>query len=149
MVGGHSAKASHFGEVAYAGGSFSEAGDAQGSFYVLRGTTYNNTPTELYLDGGSQRLMVSDRTMTFDILLAARTAVPWSAGWTAQGVIEGWGAGAVGFVGAPVVTPLGDDIGGLAFNVLAENGALVLKVTGPSDTTVRWVATVRTSEVGW
>jgi len=117
---------------------------------VLRGTTYNDTPTELFLDGGAQRLIVGHRTLTFDIMLAARTSVPYSAGWTAQGVIEGWGATAVGFVfGTPVITKLGDDIGGLAFTVTAESGALVLKVTGPSSKTVRWVATVRTSEVGW
>jgi hypothetical protein len=150
VFGGHSAEASHFGEVAHASGSFGEAGDAQGSFYVLRGTTYNDTPTELFLDGGSQRLIVDGRTMTFDILVVARTDIPWSAGFTAQGVIEGWGAGLVGFVvGTPVITMLGDDIGGTAFNVYAENSALVLKVTGPSDKTVRWVATVRTAEVGW
>jgi hypothetical protein len=150
VVGGHSAKASHFGEVAYAGGSFSEAGDAQGSFYVLRRTTYDTTPAELFLDGAAQRLTVGHRTMTFDILVAARTAtaIPYSAGWTAQGVIEGWGAGSVAFVGAPIITPLGDGIGGLTFNVVAENNALVLRVTGGSDTPIRWVATMRTSEVG-
>lgn len=150
VVGGHSAQASSFGQVAHASGSFGDAGDAQGSFYVLRGTTYNSTPTELFLDGFSQRLIISDRTMTFDILVAARTSFPYSAGYTARGVIEGWGGGLVGFVfGTPTITNLGDDIGGTSFSVLAEQGALVLRVTGPSDKAVRWVATVRTAEVGW
>jgi hypothetical protein len=136
--------------VAHASGSFGGAGDAQGSFYVLRGTTDDDTETELFLDGGSQRITMGERTMTFDILVVARTPFPWSAGYTAQGVIEGWSGGNVGFVfGTPTIVQLGDDIGGTAFNVYAENNALVLKVTGAVDKDVRWVATVRTAEVAW
>jgi hypothetical protein len=155
VPGGAMAEASHYGQVAHASGGFSTIGDAQESFYVLRGTTSpGSAAAELFLDGSSQRLAVVERTMTFDILVSARTSVPWSAGYTARGVIEGWGGSSVGFVGTPITTTLGDDITAIyseytSFNVYAESGSLVIKVTGPTATTTRWVATVRTSEVGY
>jgi hypothetical protein len=150
VPGGAAAEAALYGQMAHASGAFSAIGDAQGSFYVLRGETTPGSPTaELFLDGSSQRLIVDNRTMTFDILVVARTAFPWSAGYTAQGVIEGWGGGAVGLLGSPVIAQLGDQIGGTSFAVSAEYGSLVLTASGPPDTTVRWVATVRTAEVGW
>jgi hypothetical protein len=117
---------------------------------VLRGETTPGSPTtELFLDGSSQRLIVDNRTMAFDILVVARTAFPWSAGYAAQGIIEGWGGGAVGLLGSPVTTQLGDQIGGTSFAVSADYGSLVLIASGPPDRTIRWVATVRTAEVSW
>jgi hypothetical protein len=151
VFGGHSAEASHFGEVAHASGSFSEAGDAQGSFYVLRGTTYDDTPAELFLAGGSQRLTVADdRVVTFDILVVARDEFGNPAGYSVQGVIENW-VGNTAFVGIPMVTTLGEFIPAWDVTVVADdaNDALVIEVTGAAAETTRWVATVRTAEVSW
>jgi hypothetical protein len=151
VVGGHSAEASHFGEVAHASGSFGEAGDAQGSFYVLRGTTYNDTPTELFLDGGSQRLTVgNNRVVTFDILVVARSELGFSAGYAVQGVIENY-FGSTALVGTPIVTVLGEWVNNWDVAAVADdpNDALVIEVTGSDVEATRWVATVRAAEVSW
>ena len=150
VPGGNGAQASLCGQMAYASGYFGDAGDAQASLYVLRNYTGDATPTELYLDGSSQRLTVaSGRTMTFDILVVARSSQDDSAGYRIVGVIENDG-GTTSFIGIPTVTELGEDVD---WTVVVEaddaNDALVIKVTGYIYT-VRWVATVRTAEVvGW
>ena len=150
VPGGKYAVASHYGEMAHASGSFSERGDAQASFYVLRNTTSDGTPAELYLDGDDDWLTIAgDRTLAFDILVAAASDGGLSAGYTIQGVIENVG-GNTGFVGTPTVTELGEDHD-WAVAVGADNisNGLVIWVTGEAATDIRWVATVRTAEVAW
>ena len=151
VPGGYSADASHFGEMAHASGGFLMPGDAQGSFYVLRGTTYDDIPAELFLDGVSERLtLATDRVVTFDILVVARSTSGDSAGYNVQGVVENWG-GATAFVGVPVVTTLGEIDAAWDVAVVADdaNDALVILVTGAAAEETRWVATVRTAEVSW
>jgi hypothetical protein len=150
VPGGHSAKASHYGEMAYASGNFTNKGDAQASLYVLRHYTDDENPKELYLDyhSESERVTVAgDRTLTFDIMVVARSDDGDSAGYRAEGVIENYG-GTTSFVGTPIVDELGEDAD---WTVTVEaddtNDALVIKVTGASSTYIHWVATVRTAEV--
>ena len=54
-------------------------------------------------------------------------------------------------MGAPMVDILGEDV--TAWDATVEvdntNGALVIKVKGAASATTRWVASVRTVEVGW
>ena len=155
VPGGSRASASHYGEMAYASGYFAAQGDAQTSVYVLRGTTTNTaSPTELFLDGAgaSQRVTIANnRTVAFDILVVGRSSSGGeSAGYQIRGVIEQLGASVL-FAGSPTVTDLGEDIPGWGVSVEA-NGvqqALVIKATGDAARTIRWVATVRTSEVNW
>lgn len=151
VPGGSGAAASRYGQMAYANGIFADLGDAQTSLYVLRNTTTDATPKDLFLDGLSQRLTIAtDRTLTFDILVVARSSGGASAGYHIQGVIENTG-GTTDFVGpAPVATVLAEDIPAWGVVVVADNAndALVIRVTG-SATTVRWVATIRTAEVAW
>jgi hypothetical protein len=149
VPGGTQANASHYGEMAYATGAFSALGDAQTSLYVLRRTTPDDTPAEMFLDGASQRLTVAtDRVVTFDILVVARDAQGNSAGYSAQGVIENWG-GATAFVGTPTVTTLGEIVA--SWDVTLDdddaNDALVIQVEGSAIWDTRWVAVVRTVEV--
>jgi len=151
IPGGNSGKATLYGQMAYASGCFSSYGDAQTSTYVLRRTTSDANPTPLYLDGSSERLTVgNNRTMTFDILVVGRSLGGDSAGYHVRGVIENSG-GTTSFVGTPTVTTLGED--SASWNVAVEaddtNDALVIRVTGEAGKTIRWVATVRTVEVGY
>jgi hypothetical protein len=151
VPGGMGADASHYGEMAYASGWFGSAGDAQTSLYVLRNETGDATPTELFLDGSAERLTVANgRVMTFDILVvAAHRYSGSSAGYQITGVIRNNG-GATSFVGTPIKTVLGENVSGWDVVAIADdaNDALVIQVTGSSATSIRWVATVRTVEVG-
>jgi hypothetical protein len=150
VPGGYQAQASLYGQMAYASGQFAAVGDAQASLYALRNATSDATETELYLDGSSRRLTVaSGRTMTFDILVVARSDGGASAGYRVEGVIENVG-GITSFIGIPTVTELGEDDD---WTVAVEDDdtydALVIKVTGADSTNIRWVATVRTAEVAY
>ena len=150
VPGGRDASASHWGEMAYASGSFASAGDAQTSVYVLRNTTTNATPTELFLDGSHVRLtIVPTATLVFDILVVARSAGDNSAGYIMRGIIEN-DDGVTSFIGVPSVIAMGEDRPAWEVAVTADNtnDALVITVTGEADFTIRWVATVRTVEVG-
>jgi hypothetical protein len=151
IPGGRNALAAIYGQMAYASGEFSAGGDAQTSVYVLRNVTTNTTPTPLYLDGSTERLTVAaGRTLAFEIMLVARSSAAASAGYRIQGVIENH-AGSTGFVGAPTVTTLGEDVAAWNISVQADDAtdALVIQVIGAADTMIRWVATVRASEVAW
>lgn len=151
IPGGYAARATHYGQMAYASGYFSSFGDAQTSTYVLRGTTSGATSTQLYLDGNGQQItLANDRTMSFDILIAARSSEGESAGYHVRGVIKNYG-GTTSLVGTPSVMPLGEDDSSWDVNVDADdtNDALVISVTGQVGKTIRWVATVRTAEVAF
>ena len=151
VPGGERATATHYGEMAFASGRFSADGDAQTSVYTLRRVTSNATPTELFLDNLSQRItLASDRAVSFDILVTANTAAGQVAGYQIRGVIKNIG-GTTTFVGAPVVTILGED--NAAWNVFVDddntNDALVIRVAGAAATTIRWLAAVRTAELSF
>jgi hypothetical protein len=155
VPGGTNALASLFGQMAYASGRFAADGDAQTSMFVLRNTTANATQTELFLNGSSARLtLATGRTMTFDILFAAREtaggSVGAAAGFQVRGVISNVG-GTTALVGSPTTTALGADAAAATWTVAAQadntNKALAIKVTGAASTTIRWVASVRTTEV--
>ncbi len=151
VPGGYGAKATRYGQFAYASGYFSNPGDAQTSLYVLRTTTTDATETEMFLDGYSQRITVEDgQAILFDILVLGRgwvnsTSEPRMAGYRFTGVITNI-AGVTYFVGSPVKVVLGEDDTAFDANVYAGGGALMIKVKGNTGTTVTWVASVRTVE---
>lgn len=154
VPGGVYASATHFGEMAYAGGGFAIAGDAQTSVYVLRREYAMAAGTwhDLFLDGNSasQQLTIAPgRTVTFDILVTGSTAAGESAGYRIQGLIENVG-GSTALVGAPTVTVLGEDDAAWNVQVLASDAldALLLQAQGNGET-IRWVARVNTAEVNW
>ena len=88
--------------------------------------------------------------MVFEIQVAARSQAGTSAGYLIEGVIENAG-GTTAFVGTPTVTVLGEDDANLDVQVAADdtNDRLAVKVTGLASTEIRWVATVRTTEVSF
>lgn len=150
VPGGRLGSATHYGEMTYASGAFANAGDAQTSTYVLRNTTSNNTPTELFLDGATSRLtLATNRVLTFDILVVGvNTTNGNSGGYRLSGVIKNI-TGTTSFVGTPNQIILGEDTASWDATVIADNtnDALVIQVTGAAGATIRWVATVRTVEV--
>ena len=151
IPGGWQAAATHYGEMAYTAGAFVSSGDAQTSVYVLRAVSSGTTVTELFLDGSSRRLTIaSGRTVTFDILVVARSYNGESAGYRIIGVIENVG-GNTTLIGTLSKTDLGEDDTDWDVTVGADdnNDALRIQVQGGTSDTVRWVATVRTVEVSW
>lgn len=150
IPGGFKAKADHYGQMAFASGSFSTTGDAQTSTFVMRNSSTGLSPIILYLDGSKELLTIANgRTLTFDILIAGRSNTGESAGYHIQGIIENV-AGTLSFIGTPIITTLGEDDTAWDVRVIADdvNDTLNIQCKG-NDEVVRWVATVRTAEVFW
>ncbi|HMJ90386.1 MAG TPA: hypothetical protein VK530_11245, partial [Candidatus Acidoferrum sp.] len=148
VLGGAQAYADKHGQQAHAGGAFGIAGDAQASSYILRYASTNASTNALFLDGSATRLTIaSGSTWTFEILISARSNTGNSAGYKFTGVIENV-AGNTAIVGLVTKTVIAEDVGSWDTDVAADNGNDALAVTVNGDTsTVRWVASVRTSEV--
>jgi hypothetical protein len=154
IPGGYRAQAASFGEMAYASGRFTTNGDAQMSAYVLRQTTADATPTELFLDGATatQRMIVpKGGKWAFDILVIASSSTGATAGYQIKGVIKNVASTTTLVGGLAVITNLPFDAGAATWTVTAQadnaDGALAIKVTGAAATTIRWVATVRATEL--
>jgi hypothetical protein len=149
VPGGFQAEASHYGEMAYASGNFAETGDAQTSMYVLRKTSSGTTQTELFLNpAGNERITLPvGRTMTFDILVVAAADNGQAASYHYVGGIKRTGGGTALLGTVQELMALEDDTN---WSVLIDadtgNDALRIRVTGATDRTIRWVATVRTVE---
>ena len=144
VLGGSGAHAGQYGQFAHAAGEFVNVGDAQASQYILRGRTIDSAPNELSLGGSGARMVIpAGGTWTFDIQLVARSGDN-SAGFHFDGVVEN-SAGATSLVSTNRRV-LAKDVGTWEANVTTTNNALIILVNGDS-TPVRWVATVRTTEV--
>ncbi len=148
IAGGAYAKASHSGQFAHANGAFAAVGDAQSSLYVLHGTTSNGTQTEIFLDGATARMTLSSgSTWVFSIFIVGRSSANLSFGYRIDGVMDN-NAGTTSILGTLDTKLLGNDH---AWSVVAQaddtHDALVVKVTGEASTNIRWVASVRTTEV--
>jgi len=150
IPGGKEASARSYGQMAYASGQFASPGDAQTSTLVFRGTTTNGAPTELFLDGQSERMALPDNaTWALDILVTARDSLGNSAAWRLLGAAQNH-SGTTVMIAPPQKTCLGATFPG-AWDVdlcaPATNGVLTIQATGADSTSIRWVANVRTVEV--
>jgi hypothetical protein len=149
-AGGRFAGASLFGQWARASDRFAATGDGQTSVFTLYAETGDAAPKKMVLEKQAELPLSvpSGQTMAFDILVAARSSTGQSAGYQIRGVIKNV-AGAVSLIGAPTVTPLGEDVAGWDVAVQANDAvdSLEVVVTGAAATTIRWFATVRTAEV--
>jgi FAD/FMN-containing dehydrogenase len=150
IPGGTGAAATHYGEMAYAGGgSGADIGEAQTSVYVLRRSSTGSDWRELFLDGSAERLTIAQgRTVTYDIWVVARSNGGESAGYHFWGIIDNVG-GTTDFV-TDHGGPIGEDDSQWDATVLSDNtnNALAVEVRGNGET-IRWVAYVRTVEVAW
>ncbi len=151
IPGGLQAMTTSYGQMAYASGQFANTGDAQTSTYVTRGTTTTANLTELFLDGTGQRMVIPvNSTWVFEVFVAGRSSTGNSAGYQIRGTIKNNG-GTTSFVGLTSFSALGSDVPAWDASVAADNAndALRVQVNGSAGNTVRWVATVRTTEVSF
>ena len=150
---GSGANARIAGQKAYANGSFTTAGDAQHGVYVLRNTTTDSTITQLFLDSVAEQIvMPSNSTFVFDIIVAGRRtdATGGGAGYKFVGIArKDTTSGSVTFVGTPSKTVIGETNVSWDASVAVDtlSGAFIVNVKGESAKTIRWVATVLTTEV--
>lgn len=143
------------GGVVQASGRFTNNGDAQAGRYMLRGTTINSAPQELFVNGtnGNVRLTLPDNsTWTFKVTVTGhRTDLgDGHAGYTAAGVIyRGSGANNTFIQGSVQKSVLAESNPVWDINIAADsiNGSLKVTVTGESGKTIRWVALVETVEI--
>jgi hypothetical protein len=155
IPGGLQAKTRSFGQLAYASGQFASGGDAQTSTYVCRATSTNASPTNLTpndttsYQGGPFRILVpTNSTWTFEILVTGRASDGTSAAFRLVGAIKN-NAGTTSIMGSPTKSIVATDDPSWDANAVADvsNHALVIQVIGANGTTIRWVASIRTSEV--
>lgn len=142
------------GMKAFANGQFSTTpGSAQHGIYVVRNETTDNTLTELFINGTSERIVMPNNSVfTFDILVAARRtdATGGGAAYRFIGVArKDATAGSITFIGTPSKTVVGETNAAwdAAVSVDTTNGSFRVRVTGENAKTIRWVATVQTTEV--
>ena len=148
---GYQSSASYRGQFALSTGMFSGPGDAQMSDLVARNITTNTTQTELFLDGSSIQLGVpSNKTYAFEVRVSGRrTDTPGSS---YHAVIEGTisnNSGTTALDGLNTMRVITNTAGTWSAVVEADNtnDALVVKVTGASGATIRWVAAIKLVEI--
>lgn len=153
VPGGSGAAAANFGQMAYASGSFFVPGDAQTSTYVLRNVTTNSASVELFLDGSTQRITISnDRTVVFEALIVGlkTDGSGESAGFRLSGVIANVG-GTTSLIGVTPLESLGSSTPAMGVSsvfVLADDPTDALRfLVASSPLNTAWVVTVRTVEV--
>ena len=152
---GNGSNATVWGGRVYANGNFSNPGDAQHGVYVLRAQSTSASPVELYLDGAtaSRRLIIpTNSVVTFTIYVAARRtdASDGGAAYKFEGVIKKDSTAiSTTFIGQPSKTVIGETNKPWDFTLNADSiyGGFLLTGIGESSKTIRWVATVLTTEV--
>jgi len=151
IPGGVAASTVSYGQYAYASGCFSAGGDAQGSTFVLRGTTTTSGNFEIFLDGSTERMKVPlNTTWACEILLASRTSTGVSR-WIKEVFGVKNVSGTASFIGIPVSVGEGHDsgstAGGADFGTTGDSIKVIIGTT--TAVTTRWVATVHAVEVGF
>lgn len=154
IPGGSSAFARIPYQWAYSAGSFgNDTGNAQTSIYTLRHKSSYRGPHRMAT--GSYPLTVPDGvSWVFEIFVVARAEDGTSAAYQITGAVKGQGA-TTSFIGNPTIKTIGEDSGASSWSVdiitddFFEDHRLEIQVYGADDTTIRWVATVRTTEVSW
>lgn len=150
---GDGANATVPGGKVYANGSFGTPGSAQHGVYILRNVTTSEVATELFLDGAAQKLIFPiNSVVAFEILVTSRRTdvVGGAAGYKFIGVInKDADPASTAFIGTPSKTIIGevDTAWDASVSVDIVNGALSVTVVGEASKTIRWVATVTTTEV--
>lgn len=154
VANGSGSNATLYGQQAFANDRFATNGDSQTGMYTLRAITTNATATEMFLDtAASQRLVLPVNSLfTFVIYVTARRtdAVGGGAGYKFEGVARrDTTTGSIALVGSPSKTVLGETNSAWNVTLTADtvNGALVLNAIGEAAKTIRWVATVISTEV--
>jgi hypothetical protein len=154
---GYYTVANSVGKFVHGSGRFSASGDAQTGKTVLRRATTDATATVLTANNSApsttnQVILPNDSTYAFTALVVARRtdADNESAGYKFEGVVDrNATAATTALVGVVTKTVLAEDTSAWDCEVTADttNGGLAFTVTGETGKTIRWVATVWTTEV--
>jgi len=159
---GYKASATNYGQEVIASGAFSSAvGTAQRSRYTLRTVTTSDAASRLTSDGvgsanGNNTVnMPEESLLVVTGIVAAKdinTSVADAKVWRFTATFKrGALASSVELVGAATVTELVADTGAsawaLAITADIGNGGVSFSVSGASGTTIRWMASVDTTEI--
>lgn len=140
-----------YGQVAHSSGQFGTLGDSQHSTYLLRAVTSSGAQTVAYLDGSAAKLTLPINSAFMyeaDIVCRRTDATGTYGAWSVKGLIAQDDTAAT----TTILAQTTDSIyytAGLSVSVTADttSGALQFNVTGLSGQTIRWVITVKTTEV--
>ena len=154
VVSGTEAKSSHQGGKVHSAGMFANYGDAQDGKYIVRNSTTDATATELFLDGTSLRMVIpAEFTFAFSIRLSAyNTTDNIGSGWNITGAIRRDNANNTSLIGSTVTQTYTEEaMSGCVVAVTADdtNESLAITVNGLAAKTIRWTATVDTTETGF
>ena len=151
ITSGQWAQSSRYGQRTHANGRFSATGDAQHSLLLGRNKTTTATPTNLFLDGSSNRVSIASGKSFFATISVAGIK---SDGSTAAHYIRKVAiknlAGTTTLIGS--VSTIGTDVEDDAsydVTITADdtNDALDIKVTGKASETLRWVMVIDAIEI--
>jgi hypothetical protein len=148
---GTNSKSKNYGEHAHGSGKTTNPGDAQACTKVARALTTDGTQSEIFLDGSvaAERADLSNNT-TWALsifVVARRTDVSENDGFEFKGLIHRDANAASTTLDALQANQLGATAWAVAVDADTTNGSLRIRVTGEAAKTIRWVATIRTSEV--
>jgi len=150
--GGANAVADHYGEDAFAAGSFSVGGDAQVSTLVARAPVSGANTGELFLDQSAQRITLADNT-AYDFRLVTLCYARGSSGTVPNTVVGRWVTEGAIYrkTGAATTTMFSntktaDAANTAGFDLVASadttNGALAISGTGKASHAVYFVSRV-------
>lgn len=146
---GLNAAATRYGQSAHGSGAFATIGDAQHSDFVARNTSTDSSWTELYLDGSSATLTIPSGTAwTYVIHITGLSSTGDVGSYEIKGAVKNI-SGTTSLIGTATVTTLAEDLPNWNVRVTGDNtnDKLMIEVLGDDDTTIRWVASVSTTEV--
>jgi predicted metallopeptidase len=130
---------------------FSSNTDCIHRTYIMRCITTNNTETEMFLSGTSNRIPVNSNTTIFysaDIVARRTDAADESSGFHLKGVVDNF-SNTVADVGSLYELVVAEDDADWAVDARADdtNNSINIYVTGENSKTIRWTALVKTVEV--
>jgi hypothetical protein len=152
---GFGVKTVKYGQYGYACGQFANAGDAQYSNMVLRAATTTTTAVVLTSNSSAagttnQIILASGQAMAISgTLIAKQSASGNMAGWTITGIVSN-NAGTMAVSGLALTAIGSDSITlGAQPTIAVDNTNKGVTITSgyKAATSIRWVATVNTSEV--
>jgi hypothetical protein len=147
------------GKFSYGSGAFSSVGDAQIGIFVLRRATTDATATVLTtnnsaLGSTNQVILPNNSAFAFTGTIIARQQAAGGsnyAAWEVKGAILRDATAASTVLGSYNINVLSKTAGASAWDLTLSadttNGGLAVTATGAASVNIRWVATIKTSEV--
>ena len=132
-------------------GAFTGSGQSQCGIFVITCSTLDATQNELRWDGstGDACVLRNNSTFAFSILIVARRtdADGENDAWEFKGLIHRDANAASTTLDALQANQIGSSAWSVDVDAGTSNGSLRVRVTGAAAKTIRWVATIHTTEV--